>query len=144
MGIYCFEAEEVPLKAPSLMSQVSGLRYTLHANGADADALAARIADLLSSERIGVERKLKAKKQKKGRGRRPAAARTAEVNLRPMIEELSVRETPESETVIDFATIAHDQKLAKPREILALLGLDVAATRIVKRETLLADSLATA
>jgi hypothetical protein len=133
------------MRAPSLMSQVSGLRYTFYVDNVDIELLTTRIADVLASDTVGVERKQKAKKQKKGRGRRgPAAPRTAEVNIRPMIEELVLREHSATPAILDFTTTAIDGKLAKPREILAALGLDPSATRIVKRETLLADSLATA
>jgi hypothetical protein len=127
------------------MSQVSGLRYTLYADDVDIETLTTRVADVLAADTVGVERKQKAKKPRKGRGRRGLATpRTAEVDIRPMIDELILRESSANQGVIDFTTVAQHGKLAKPREILAVLGLDPAATRVVKRETLLADSLATA
>jgi hypothetical protein len=61
-----------------------------------------------------------------------------------MIDDLSVRTLDGGGAIIDFTTLASGDKLAKPKEIIALLGLDAGATRVIKRETLLADAFATA
>ncbi len=143
-GFSCYEAEEIPMSAPSLMSQVQGLRYTIYTDSADPAALAARIAELMTSDEVTIDRKMKAKKPPKGRGRHQQRPRTAALNIRPMIEELAVRDSEDGAAAIDFATIVAGNKLAKPKELIALLGLNPASTRVVKRDTLLADAFATA
>ncbi len=141
-GFFAYEAEEIPMKAPSLMSQVQGLRYAIHAEGVDAAALATRIDEIMASDDVSIDRKQKMKKSPRGRNRH-ARPKTAALNIRPMIEELRVRES-NGGAAIDFATLTTGDKLAKPKEIIALLGLDPAATRVVKRDTLLADAATTA
>ncbi len=45
---------------------------------------------------------------------------------------------------IRFATRQHENKLAKPKEIVALLGLEPGSTRVVKQATILAPEEAPA
>lgn len=138
-GFRAFDIEEVPLRDASLMSQVHGLRYTFFAEVGDIATLETRIAEILTSDEVLVERKQKSKKVRKGRGSRNGGRQTTKpVNIRPMIAELSLRDARGNQAVIDFATTAHDGKLAKAKELLHLLGLDPHATRVLKRDTLLA------
>ena len=128
-GVHVYDVDDVPLKAPSLMSVVTGFDYTLHTT-ARAGAVQERIRDVLAQPTLIVQRK--------GRpsGRRKSKAPRA-VDLRPMIGHLALRDA--DGLVIDFHAVAVDNRLPKPSEILELLGLDPAATRIVKRATHLAQ-----
>lgn len=132
---------ELPLRGPSIMSIVQGFEYELHALG-DAGQLESRIQELLRAEQLPVERKVKAKRRGhkgRGRARRGPATASAPLDLRPMIEELRVIESDGAQARLAFVTRAHDGKVAKPKEIIALLGLDPGQVRVLKRETYLAD-----
>jgi radical SAM family uncharacterized protein/radical SAM-linked protein len=126
-GFHIYDVAEVPTNAPSLMSLVSGFDYTLVTQG-DPGRLQTRIDELLAMEVINIERK-----------GRPTGVRqsreTSVINIRPTLHILAVRSGVGSEVAIDFRTRQVDGKLAKPREIIALLGLDPATTRVLKRET---------
>lgn len=136
IGFEAFDVREVPIKEDSLMSAVSGFRWTLHSAAVDPDALGARIDALLASDSLPVQRKIK---QKKKKGRRRMAPRangmTRTVDIRPMIQALALSVAADGETVIDFETRAVDGKMAKTREIIELLELDACSTRIRKRAT---------
>jgi len=126
-GFHIYDVVEVPTNAPSLMSLVSGFDYTLVTQG-DAGGLQTRIDELLAMETINIERK----------GRPTGVRRSREtsiLNIRPTLHTLAVRSGEGSEVAVDFRTRQVDGKLAKPREIIALLGLDPATTRVLKRET---------
>ena len=125
-----YEAVEVPLKNPSLMSAVIGFDYMFHAT-ADTGDIAKRVRGLLAAETIPVERK--------GRptGRRKSKA-VKHVDIRPAIQSLTVSAAEDASTVIALTTMSAGGKLAKPREIIQLLGLDPATTRVLKRATHLA------
>jgi len=56
-----------------------------------------------------------------------------------MIHELTLSEYTDQQLTIQFTTHIHENKLAKPKEIIHLLRLDPFATRIVKCQTLLED-----
>lgn len=134
-----YEAVEVPLRAPSLMSAVTGFSYTLFTPG-EPDVLAGRIQTLLERKELLIARRAKAGSIGKGASRR-RRVETITIDIRPMIEE--VRVTANGDTVpIDFTTRAVNHRFAKPREIIELLGLNPENTRILKRAThLAADAL---
>jgi len=131
-GFSVFDANEVPLKTPSLMSIVAGYAYTIHTR-ADANALAGRIEDVLAAETLMVERKGKPK----GRNRERPVTR---VDIRPTIAELKLGGSDGSGVTIEFTAVAPDRNMAKPREIVAILGLDPGTTRVVKTATTFLES----
>jgi radical SAM family uncharacterized protein/radical SAM-linked protein len=122
-GFFAYEADEVPLNAPSLMSAVTGFDYELRTEPGDWQA---RIDALLEAGPVLVERKGRPDGRRKNRDVR-------EIDIRPMIKSLSAQDT-----VITFSTIVVDGKLAKPKEIIELLGLNPAKTIVRKTQTYLA------
>lgn len=128
-GFHVYDVEEVPTNAASLMSLVTGFDYTIVARG-DRDAIRARVEALAAMDAIPVERK--------GRpaGPRKSAGAVA-VDIRPMLTSITSRAEEGPEVLIDFSTRLVDGKLAKPRELVALLELDGASTRVIKRKTYL-------
>ncbi|MFP6617323.1 MAG: TIGR03960 family B12-binding radical SAM protein [Candidatus Hydrogenedentota bacterium] len=138
-GFLALGAEDIPLRTPALMSSVSGIQYSLIADGQNAEELEGLISTVMASEEVMIERKVKNKKKGRGRGRQRAPKKTAPLNIRPMIHELTLSEYTDQQLTIQFTTHIHENKLAKPKEIIHLLGLDPFATRIVKCQTLLED-----
>ena len=136
-GFLVLGAAEAPLKTPSLMSSVERIRYVLMCGG-DREEIATRVWSLMSSETIEVERTVKVRGKRKGRGRRRVKERKM-LDIKPFIAGLEVRQADGDVVVIDFETIHAEQKMAKPKEIVALLGLDPVATRVLKRETILRE-----
>lgn len=136
-GLRAFDVEEVHLKAPSLMSAASGFAYTLYADG-DAEAVRARIEEILAAEEIIVERKVKAKNKKRRRGRQNSSKATKEVNIRPMIERLELIRAEGRQVEIALETAIVENRSVRTREIVALMGLDTVTTRALKRDTFLA------
>ena len=128
-GFYVYGAEEVPLSAPSLMSAVAGFEYALYTKE-DAGKIQRRIDELMQKYELIAERKGKPR----GRNRQ---RQITKINIRPLISRLAARHK-DGLTEIEFATTALDGKLAKPREIIALLRLDLPSTRVLKKQTLLA------
>lgn len=136
-GFMAIHAEDVPLKTTALMATVHGAEYTLTTDTQDAQALQARIEEINNAEEIIIQRKVKNKKKKNGRGPRRPAIKTAPLNIRPMIAHLELTESNEHQATIQFDTHIHENKLAKPKEIIKLLELDPISTRILKRDTLI-------
>lgn len=128
-GFYVYGAEEVGLNAPSLMSAVTGFEYALYTRE-DAADIQRRIDGLMQKQELIAERKGKPR----GRNRE---RQVTKINIRPLISRLAAR-YKDGLTEIEFGTTAADGTLAKPREVIALLGLDPPSTRVVKKETLLA------
>jgi radical SAM-linked protein len=132
-GFCVYGAEEVPLDTASLMSAVTGFDYALYTRE-DVGEIQRRIDDLLAKPELVVERKGKPQ----GRSQTREISR---VNIRPLITSLAAQPAA-THTEIRFATTAIEGKLAKPREIIGLLGLDAPSTRVVKKATwLVADSV---
>lgn len=131
-GFHAYSAEEVPLRAPSLMEAANGFVYTLHAE-ADPAMLSRRVDEILAACETIVDRR------KKPKGGRPATKR---VNIRPSIAALAVEAGANGTASLHLTAKTVDHVLVKPREIIALLGLQPEAVRVVKRETLLDDHLA--
>ena len=125
------DACDVPLKAASLMAAVAGFDYELHTR-ADAAALAALTGELMARDTLPLNRKVKRRSAPGGRAE-------AELDIRPMLHTLEGTAGDDGEAVIRFSTRLHAGRLAKPKEILQLLGLDPASVRIVKTATLLAE-----
>lgn len=131
-GFDVFEATDVPLRGPALMSMVHGFTYELFTTE-DAPALSAKVEQLLAQESLMVERKTKV--GRKARGRNPKARRTSALDIRPMVARLEVSEGG----VITFETVSVDGKLAKPKDLVHLLGLDAVNTRVRKCDTMLRE-----
>jgi hypothetical protein len=113
------------------MSAVTGLDYTVRTVG-DPVHLAGCIEELLVKEAILVERK--------GRPIGPRRRHeVALVDIRPTIQTLALAGETDACVAIDFRTRMVNAKLAKPREIVELLGLSATSTRVIKRATHLAD-----
>ena len=125
-GFYVYAAEEVPLDTASLMSAVTGFEYALYTKE-DVAEVERRIEGLLMKQELIVERKGKPQ----GRSQTREISR---VNIRPLITSLSARSVGDR-TEIRFSTTAIEGKLAKPREVVGLLGLEPASTRVVKKAT---------
>ncbi|MBW7863540.1 MAG: TIGR03960 family B12-binding radical SAM protein [Candidatus Hydrogenedentes bacterium] len=124
------DAWEMPLRSPALMALVAGFDYELHTR-ADARTLRARAGEMMSAAELPIGRTVKHRPSAGGR-------REIELDLRPLIHHLDVEEGLDG-TVVLFSTRMRDGRLAKPREIIALLGLDAPAVRVVKTRTLLAE-----
>ena len=131
-GFLVLSAESVPLKSRSLMAAVSGFDYTLIVPEMDRVALAERISEINAQDEVVVQRSVKARVRVYGRKRRRREMRP--LDLKPMIDHLELREG-EGSVVIDFRTRTHEGRYAKVKDILGLLKLDPAATRVLKRET---------
>ena len=135
-GFSVYDVAEVELRGPSLMSLASGFDYTLYTQ-ADVAELEQRIDEVMASDAAAVARRGKAKK---GKGRRYGRPTRTEVNVRPMIYSLALAESTGDEVAIEFSTRLVNGKMAKPKEIVELLGLAPESTRVVKRATILAEA----
>jgi radical SAM family uncharacterized protein/radical SAM-linked protein len=129
-GFGAYDVEEIPLRAPSVMSIATGFAYDLHIEG-NPEEVKARIDELLASETVCVERKAKVKNS----GKRVAQQST---DIRPMIADLALRESNGTTLTVAFTTHIINGRSARPKEILSLLGYPPTAARVVKRNTLLA------
>lgn len=108
------EVVEVGLREPGVMGTVVGFRYAIFAP--PTPGLAERVGELLAAEHIEVER------IRDGKSRR--------IDLKPFIERLEL-----VDGVLELEARADEGRTAKPRELIGLLGLDPAYTRVLKRET---------
>ena len=131
-GFRAINVEEVPLKAPALMAACSGYAYSLTAT-AEGETVATRIAEIMDAGEILVERDVKVKDWK-GRERREKK----DIDIRPMIARLEITQSANHQTIIEFDTVIVGGRSARPREIVALLGLDSVSTQVLKRDTFLA------
>ena len=129
-GLHAYEAFEVPLRGDALMASVIGFDYELHVPG-DPEALAIRAAEIMAAAEVLLDRSVKSRSSEGGR-------KKIALDVRPLISDLCVAGTDsEGDVVVRFATRLHEERLAKPKEIVALLGLDAARTRVVRTATLL-------
>jgi radical SAM-linked protein len=137
IGFRAFDVAEVPVRAPSLMSSVAGFAYRLSGAG-DPEEVAQRIEQILAADTLEVTRRKHGASGGR-RGKRPA---DKSLDLRPLIVGLSLQSQGASQVVVEFATRVINNQVAKPRELMALLGLEPAATQVLKLDTVLADNLA--
>ena len=134
-GLHAYNCREVPLNASSLMAAVDGFSYLLLFDPALED-LEERTARINSATSLLIERMVKSRSSGGGDGRKPIS-----LDIRPLITEIAVFPVPDGygETgCVRFSTRLLENRLAKPREIVALLGLDPLQTRVIKVETHLA------
>jgi len=136
-GIHAYTVEEVPLNAPALMASLQGHRYRLETD-TPFEHIESRVAELLATDCIEVERR-----QKKAKGRRFGKRRSPmkTVNVRPNIAQMLVEPSADG-SVIHLETRVVEKRGVRMREILAMLELDAPTTRIVKEESILASSTA--
>jgi radical SAM-linked protein len=131
MGFGVIKAEEVPLKSASLMSSVTGFKYRIVPPAeTDLATLRSKIIEVMASDEILVQRKLKAKGRRRRTGFR-------DVNIKQMVAGLSMVED-DGITEVIFETKRHEEKLAKWREVLGVLGLPEETSRVIKTHTYLA------
>lgn len=108
-------AVEVPVNAEGLMNLIEAVDYLLVPGRAPED-LPERVAGILASEAISVERNSK---------RGPIF-----VDIRPMIRHVSLRE--DGAVLVALQTI--EGRPGKAKEIVTLLGLDPGSTRVLRKE----------
>ncbi|MFT4626671.1 MAG: radical SAM family uncharacterized protein/radical SAM-linked protein [Myxococcota bacterium] len=132
-GFGAHAVTEVPSKAPSLMSQNQGGRFTLFFPGADREEIAARVAQIVAADEVMVERRVK-QRVKKGR-RRMREKVHVPVDIRPMIRELVMREGGGAPAV-DLVVMSADGKPGKAKEVAALLVEDAASVKVLKHDTM--------
>ena len=116
------------------MASVEKLVYTL-VSSADRDAVSSKVWAFDSAETVPIQRSVKTRDKRRRRGKR-RVREMREIDLKPMVERLEVR-AGEGAVVIEFVSIAHEGRFAKPKDIIALLELDPTATRVLKRDTVL-------
>lgn len=135
-GLCVFEAFEVPLNAPSLMSAVEGFSYIVRVPAGAAPDLEERIDAIMNADEVFVDRRVKTK----GRNYRRGSGQTRARNIRPLIDELTFLGYENGEVLISITTRTENGSSAKPREVLALLDLDPHAAKVIKRSTRLAEA----
>jgi len=126
-GFLVLGVSEIPLPAPSLMSQVTGATYSFFVPAAPDGALEDAVARFLGSESWPIERR-------KERERKM-------VDLRPLV--LSIQPTGEREGVatLEVELRSGEGPSARPHEVLMALGLDPSNCRVLRRETRLRGTL---
>ncbi|MFT5683983.1 MAG: radical SAM family uncharacterized protein/radical SAM-linked protein [Myxococcota bacterium] len=126
------DVKEVPLKSPSLMSQVAGADYVFFIP-VESETIEAAIAGLMVSERIEVERKAK-KKKKRGRTM-PQVMRT--IDVKPNIDRLALNAelSQDGLTAVDVSLVTVENRGLRPSELLALLGADFRKCRVLRTRT---------
>lgn len=129
-GFEVMGAWEVPVHGTSLMALVRGAEYSMLApeSQVDALALAERVQGLLDAGALPVQRRGK-----------DGAPRT--VDLRPRIDDLAVAGSRPGWTELRVRLVGEEGPSARPSEILGALGLDAAACRVIRRETLFRGGL---
>ena len=79
-------------------------------------------------------------KRRKGRSRGRAPREFRELDMKPYINDLSVRPGDSGDSaIIDLDTVCLEGRMARPRDIVKMLDLDVARTRVLKRQTRLLE-----
>lgn len=130
-GFRVYGVEEVALRGPALMGLVQGFEYRLYVEGVPGPHIAAALERVLDAGGAMVPRRVKSKR---------SGMETSEmVDIGPMITALELREQNAMQSVIVFATEAVEGRMAKPREIVGLLGLDAGRVRVVKTGTILRE-----
>ncbi len=119
-GLTLRQAEEVPLAAPSLQSQVRSATYRVYLN-ADvlAQAVRERVARFLAEDTFPWTR-------------RSHKGKTRQVDLRALVKELALRETASGQFVLEMR-LQHDSELTgRVDEVIAALEM-TDAVRLIER-----------
>jgi radical SAM family uncharacterized protein/radical SAM-linked protein len=122
---------ETPFSAPSLMAQNQGARLTLFLPDADREALKARVKEIMDSDDVTIQRRVK---QRVKKGRRGRVKVGVPLNIRPMIRELVVREGGGA-VAVDVTVMTVGGKPGKAKEIAGLLTEDVLGIKVLKHDT---------
>lgn len=118
-GIRPYRAEPVPREAPSLQSQVCGATYQVEVEADEpAEAFAARLSAFLARPEAWRERR---KGKEVGR-----------YDLRPLVQTLTYLGPCELGHAFEVVMRAEPGATGRPDELLAELGLETAARRIVR------------
>ncbi len=125
--------QEVGMRSTALMALVEGAVYTVYFPQLSRDELAARVEALMARDTIEVTRRLKTRKK---RGRK--VKRSVEIDIKPMIRHLAMRDTQEV-PAIDLTMRRHEGKGGKVRELLPLLTQRPDRCQVLRRETLVVD-----
>lgn len=131
-GLAAYEAQEVALNASSLMAELSGHSYLLTADPAPAN-LEAKIKELNDATTWQIERMVKNRAKGGKNARKPIA-----LDIRPLVTELRCMQViiqDKEIPAVRFSTDIVNGRLAKPKEIIELLGLDPVRTRVLKTDT---------
>lgn len=121
-----FEAWEEPPKAKALMDAAAGFAYTLFATAPPPD-LGETIARILAAERLDAKRG--------GEATQGKAKPKRVVNIRPMLYAIELRSNEGGHAVIDVEIRKVEGRSVRIRELLDVLGLEPATTRVLKRAT---------
>lgn len=131
-GLTAYESREVALNEPALMAQLAGHAYLLVADPVP-DGLETKLLELNEAEAWPMERMVK-DRLKGGKNGRKAVS----LDLRPLVTGLRcvpVNIQGAETLAVSFTTAIKEGRLAKPKEIMELLGLDPARTRVLKTDT---------
>jgi len=125
-GIEVYEVVEVPISEPALqtLTDSSTYRVTL-LDKVDVTRLKQDIDEMLAAE---------SRVRRKGHGRK-----RKEYDLRPLILDLKLTETPEGEVQLHMHLTLRPAQTGRPDEVLRELGLDPVAARIHRQRIFLQD-----
>jgi radical SAM family uncharacterized protein/radical SAM-linked protein len=140
-GFEAYDVESVPLKAASLGARIEGAGYLFLIRD-PVEGLSERVAELLASDSVIVERRRKKKRGKRGRFRRPQSP-FKQVDLRPHIRRIEVKDTARMDRgadqmvhhILQIDLDVLDGRGARPSEIMTLLGLAPDRVHVVRQET---------
>lgn len=119
-GLQILELQRAPENGPALQTLLRGAKYRAALPGdLDYIALAPRIDRLLSAESA------------------PRSRRGKAYDLRPLIEELSLREDDDGRSILDMQLSAGDSGTGRPDEVLDELDINPAVAHIRRQEILL-------
>jgi len=125
-GMGVLSACEVPLRGPSLMSQVHGFDYSLVVRGITAPALSAQVQALLEAPELPLVRRAKK------RGRRVMVTQ----DMRPGIAELQVAVDSPAEVVeLRFRSQTVAGRMTRAKDLLKLLALTPDRVDVLRRDT---------
>lgn len=139
-GFDVLDVTEVDLRAPSLMGLNEGAIYKIQFPREEAATIEEKAQAILSSEEIVVTRrgKTRKKKTKRRRGFQRREKVNRDVNIRPMIRNLTLDDG--DVPTIEVMLVSVDGKPGKPAEIVPLFTDDPAMARVVKVDTLKTSS----
>ena len=124
-GIYAYTVGKVALKEPALMASVEGFQYTFIVS-ANREELRKRVEATLDRDSIPITRRAKAKKRRRQNGKQVVT-----FDARPMSGALALRDGGAGEVSVDVETRLVDKRALRMRELLELLELDPATTRVI-------------
>ncbi len=135
------DVTEVPVRCDSLMSMNEGGMYRLYLPHMTQSEIEAKLAEIMSSPEILIQRKGKTRTKKRTQGRRRGFQKRTKVmrtlDIRPMIRALTA--SAESGAV-EATLVTVDGKPGKPKEVLALFTDEPHRAKIFKQDTLQAVS----